>query len=60
MTGAAPIFVGTQRTAETPGSIADQSVRFDATYTLGGSAGYDLSQGAGEVEADVVYTVFVP
>jgi len=60
MTGAAPVFVGTQRTAETPGSIADQSVRFDATYTLGGAAGYDLSQGAGEVEADVVYTVFVP
>lgn len=60
MTGALPVFVGTQRTAETAGSIAEQSVRFDATYTLGGAAGYDLSQGAGEVEAAVVYTVFVP
>lgn len=60
MDGVAPVFVGTQRTAATPGSIADQSVRFDATYTLGGAAGYDLSQGAGEVEANVVYTVFVP
>jgi len=55
-----PLFVGTQRTAEAPGSIAEQSVRFDATYTLGGAAGYDLSQGAGEVSARVTYTVFVP
>jgi hypothetical protein len=60
MTGAAPVFVGAQRTAGTVGSIAEQSVRFDATYTLGGTNGYDLSQGAGEVEANVVYTVFVP
>ncbi|MEO9971790.1 MAG: hypothetical protein ABJG15_18480 [Hyphomonadaceae bacterium] len=60
MDGTDPVFIGTQRTAATPGSIADQSVRFDATYSLGGSTGYDLSQGAGEVEANVVYTVFVP
>ena len=60
MNGTTPVFVGTQRTAATPGSIADQSVRFDATYSLGGTSGYDLSQGAGEVAANVVYTVFVP
>ena len=60
MNGSAPVFTGTQRTAGAVGSIAEQSVRFDATYTLGGANGYDLSQGAGEVEANVVYTVFVP
>ncbi len=59
---AAPIdvFTGTQRTAASAGSIIDQSVRFDATYTLGGVTGYDLSMGAGEIEADVTYTVYVP
>ncbi len=60
MVGTVPVFTGTQRTAGSVGSIAEQSVRFDATYTLGGANGYDLSQGAGEVEANVVYTVFVP
>ena len=56
------IYDGTsgRRTAATPGSIADQSVRFDATYTLGGAAGYDLSLGAGTLTANVEYTVFVP
>ncbi|MEN0077909.1 MAG: hypothetical protein AAF753_02245 [Pseudomonadota bacterium] len=56
----ATIFTGTVRTADTPGTIMDQSVRFDVTYTLGGAAGYDLSMGAGEIDADVTYTVFVP
>ena len=54
------VFNGTARTAASPGSIVSQSVRFDATYTLGSGAAYDLSQGAGEVKADVVYTVYVP
>ena len=54
------VFNGTARTAANPGSIVSQSVRFDATYTLGSGAAYDLSQGAGEVKADVVYTVYVP
>ncbi|NBC20278.1 MAG: hypothetical protein GVY06_04405 [Alphaproteobacteria bacterium] len=57
---AANVFTGDQRTAASTGSIADQSVRFDVTYSLGGAAGYDLSMGAGEIEADVTYTVFVP
>lgn len=58
--GSTPIFVGTDRTADSAGSIVAQSVRFDATYTLGTGGAYDLSQGAGEIQADVVYTVFVP
>lgn len=57
--GSTPVFQGTQRTAFAPGSITAQSVRFDATYELG-TSGYDLSMGAGEVEAEVVYTVYVP
>ncbi len=55
-----PVFTGTQRTAASVGTIASQSVRFDATYTLGGAAGYDLSMGAGLIEADVTYTIYVP
>ncbi|MEM1146948.1 MAG: hypothetical protein AAGA72_06925 [Pseudomonadota bacterium] len=47
------------RTASASGSITDQSVRFDATYTLFGSAGYDLSQGNGAIEAEVTYTFYV-
>lgn len=58
--GSVPVFLGTRKTAATAGSIVDQSVRFDATYTLGTGGAYDLSQGAGEIQADVVYTVYVP
>ncbi|MEM7639606.1 MAG: hypothetical protein AAF269_11105 [Pseudomonadota bacterium] len=58
--GTNPVFVGGQRTASSAGTIASQSVRFDATYTLGAGGAYDLSQGAGEIQADVVYTVYVP
>ena len=56
------VFAGDRQTALTPGSIADQSVRFDAVYTLAGASGtgYDLSDGSGEIETEVVYTVFVP
>lgn len=59
LTGAA-IYTGDQSTAAATGTIIQQSARFDNTYTLGGTAGYDLSMGAGEVEAEVVFTVFVP
>lgn len=58
--GPTTVFTGTERTAAAPGNIASQSVRFDATYTLGSALGYDLSQGAGSVEAELAYTVFVP
>lgn len=60
LTSSTAVFTGNQRTAATVGTIASQSVRFDATYTLGGTTGYDLSMGAGLIEADVTYTVFVP
>ena len=53
------VYQGGRLTAASAGSITAQSVRFDATYELG-TAGYDLSMGAGEVEAQVVYTVYAP
>ena len=61
------VFQGAQRTAAAAGSIASQSVRFDATYTLqsnddgtGNTAPYDMSMGAGSLQAQVTYTVYVP
>jgi len=56
------VFSGNQRTAATPGSIADQSVRFDISYPLVGATigGYDLSLGVVNFGVTVEYTVFVP
>jgi len=61
------VFTGAQRTAATRGSIAEQSVRFNTSYTLdtdlstaGVNEGYDLSVGTGELSAEVVYTVYTP
>lgn len=56
------VFAGDRLTADLAGSIAQQSVRFDAEYSLAGASGtgYDLSDGSGEIETEVVYTVFVP
>jgi len=56
------IFTGDQRTAAGAGSIVDQSVRFDAEYTIQGAnlTGYDLSLGTFDFQVEVVYTVFVP
>lgn len=54
------VFDGTARTAASPGSLTDQSVRFDNTYSFGDGTGYDLSMGAGTLTADVTYTIFVP
>ncbi|MEL7112334.1 MAG: hypothetical protein AAFZ74_00795 [Pseudomonadota bacterium] len=56
------VFTGDQRTAIAPGSIADQSVRFDAEYSISAAnlAGYDLSLGTFDFEVEVVYTVYVP
>lgn len=48
---------GGTRTASGSGTISQQSVRFDATYTFA-PEGYDLSMGSGEIQADVVYTFF--
>ncbi|MHA7898430.1 MAG: hypothetical protein ACX94B_01100 [Henriciella sp.] len=56
------VFTGNQRTAATPGSIADQSVRFDAEYAISAANlnGYDLSLGTFDFQVEVVYTVYVP
>ncbi len=56
------IFTGNRRTAATRGTLLDQSIRFDAVYTINASSltGYDLSLGTFDFEVDVVYTVFVP
>ncbi|WP_371398318.1 hypothetical protein [Fretibacter rubidus] len=60
------VFDGGQRTAAAPGSLTEQSVRFDSVYTLdsdtgtAGVQGYDLSMGVGTLQADVTYTIFVP
>ena len=66
MASAVKVFDGGQRTAASNGSLAQQSVRFDATYDLDsdtGTAGvqaYDLSMGVGTITADVTYTIYVP
>ena len=56
------VFTGNQRTAIAPGSIADQSVRFDAEYSISAAnlTGYDLSLGTFDFQVEVVYTVYVP
>ncbi|MEO1553852.1 MAG: hypothetical protein AAFR82_07930 [Pseudomonadota bacterium] len=56
------VFTGNQRTAATPGSLADQSVRFDAEYAIAAAnlTGYDLSLGTFDFQVEVVYTVYVP
>ncbi|MCF6328654.1 MAG: hypothetical protein L3J02_02485 [Henriciella sp.] len=56
------MFTGNQRTALSLGSIADQSVRFDAEYSIAANNlnGYDLSLGTFDFEVEIVYTVYVP
>lgn len=56
------VFTGNQRTAALPGSLADQSVRFDAEYAIAAAnlTGYDLSLGTFDFQVEVVYTVYVP
>jgi len=56
------VFAGNQRTAAAPGTIAEQSVRFDVSYPLVGAtvAGYDLSLGVVDFGVTVEYTVFIP
>ncbi len=56
--GPTQVFAGAQRTASARGSLASQSVRFDAEYAL--DQGYDLSLGVGTVTTDVTYTIYVP
>lgn len=56
------IFTGNQRTASTGGSLADQSIRFDAEYSIRAAnlAGYDLSLGTFDFQVEMIYTMFVP
>ena len=56
------VFTGNQRTAAAPGTLADQSVRFDAEYAIAAAnlAGYDLSLGTFDFQVEVGYTVYVP
>ncbi|MEP6341873.1 MAG: hypothetical protein ABJ275_01040 [Maricaulaceae bacterium] len=60
------VFVGSQRTAADPGTLTQQSVRFDVSYELdtdlstAGNQGFDLSSGVGTISSDVTYTIFVP
>lgn len=53
------MFVGNRRTAESRGSIADQSVRFDLDYRWN-TGNIDLADGTFDVEAEVEYTVYIP
>ncbi|MEM9841677.1 MAG: hypothetical protein AAF767_03470 [Pseudomonadota bacterium] len=59
LTAGRDIFRGDRRTADAPGSIADQSVRFDLDYRWN-TGNIDLSEGVFDVAADMVYTVYIP
>ena len=56
------LFTGNQRTALSPGSIADQSIRFDAEYAISAASltGYDLSLGTFDFIVEVTYTAYAP
>jgi len=53
------VFRGNRRTARINGTIAQQSVRFDARYRYS-SGNIDLSDGVIDAEAEVTYTIYVP
>ncbi|MEM7661497.1 MAG: hypothetical protein AAF292_04550 [Pseudomonadota bacterium] len=57
--GGITVFQGDRATAVSPGSIVEQSVRFDQVYSIG-FTGYDLAFGTFDFSATVVYTIFVP
>lgn len=59
LTGGQDIFRGNRRTAAFAGTIAEQSVRFDLDYRWN-TGNIDLSDGTFDVEADVIYTVYIP
>ncbi len=52
-------YTGTRRTAASPGTLTQQSVRFDLDYTYNLGT-YDLSLGLFDIGATVVNTVWVP
>jgi len=59
LTAGRDIFRGNRRTALNAGTITDQSVRFDLNYRWN-TGNIDLSDGTFDVEADVIYTVYIP
>lgn len=59
MTAGRRVFRGNQRTAAIRGSLSEQSVRFDLRYRYN-SGNIDLSDGVFDVEAEVIYTVYIP
>ena len=59
LTGGRDIFRGNRRTAAANGTIADQSVRFDVDYRWN-TGNIDLSDGTFDVEAEVIYMVYIP
>ncbi|MEO1553620.1 MAG: hypothetical protein AAFR82_06755 [Pseudomonadota bacterium] len=59
LTGGRDIFRGNRRTAAGPGTITDQSVRFDLDYRWN-TGNIDLSDGTFDVEAEVIYTIYIP
>lgn len=59
LTSTTTVFSGNRKTARIPGTIAEQSVRFDQTYRWN-TGNIDLSQGVFDVEAEVEYTVYIP
>lgn len=59
LTGGQNIFRGNRRTALSRGTIPDQSVRFDLDYRWN-TGNIDLAEGTFDVEAEVVYTVYIP
>lgn len=59
LTAGRDIFRGNRRTASAAGTITDQSVRFDLDYRWN-TGNIDLSDGTFDVEAEVIYTVYIP
>ena len=59
LTASRDIFRGNRRTAASVGTLADQSVRFDLDYRWN-TGNIDLSDGTFDVEAEVIYTVYIP
>lgn len=53
------VFRGNQSTAAQRGSLADQSVRFDILYRYNFGV-VDLSAGTLDIEAEVIYTLYMP
>ncbi|MEM1146943.1 MAG: hypothetical protein AAGH49_04070 [Pseudomonadota bacterium] len=56
------VFVASEATAAAPGSIAQQSVKFEVGYIFDTdlNGAFDLADGYGEIQAEFTYTAYVP